>query len=119
MIYKLSKNADGFCPDVRRLLSQLDDADLYYQDYHLMHPADVFTSIFDEVVESGEQLAKKYLSFISNHRTSISNEHSVESLKTDISHFLFSLSNFIAGCRSIIKSLFKKDSKESNKVLRE
>lgn len=77
-----------------------------------MHPADIFTSVFDEVVASGQRLVNAIHEMERNIEKR--RDKNVNSL---ISGFLYSISNFIDACKSIIKCLFKKNDEKKYKSL--
>lgn len=72
-----------------------------------MHPCDVYSSVFEEAVESGLKLTKDVLEL---HEKKVNGSSDTElelSIKNGTFHFIFSMANFLDGCLSIVKSLFE------------
>ncbi|WP_261641228.1 hypothetical protein [Erwinia mallotivora] len=108
MRYELPSKNKSYTPDLYAYLCSIDAKDLHNMEHGLMHPADVFMTVFDEVVASGQRLAISIQEMQQNKDKR--RDKYVNSL---ISGFLHSISNFIDGCKSIVKCLFSKD--EENK----
>lgn len=120
MKYILPIEKSGFAPEVISILNALSDDVLFHHNYQLMHPCDVYSSVFEEAVESGLKLV---IDVLEMHKTKteggFDNELDI-SIKNRIFHFLFSMANFLDGCQSIVKSLFEDTkSKEFTKANRE
>lgn len=116
MKYSLPSKKTGYKPELYSFLCGLDDEKLFYDDHSLMHPADIFTTVFDEVIESGVRL----IDDLNNLQKSKANDNNEEgqAIKSSILNFIFSLSNFIDASKSIIKCLFKSGDKELAKASR-
>lgn len=115
MRYELPNKNKSYTPDLYAYLCSIDAKHLHNMEHGLMHPADVFTTVFDEVVASGQRLAVAIQEM--EHNKDKRRDKHVNSL---ISGFLYSISNFIDACKSIVKCLFIKDEeKKYKKVISE
>ncbi|MCS6232793.1 hypothetical protein G3488_18315 [Shewanella baltica] len=107
MKYILPTEKSGFAPEVIPLLNALPDDGLFHEKYQLMHPCDVYSSVFEEAVESGLKLTRDVLCMHEKKANGGSDNELDLSIKNGTFHFLFSMTNFLDGCQSIIKSLFE------------
>lgn len=112
MKYELPNKNKSYTPDLYAYLCSIDAKHLHYMEHGLMHPADVFTTVFDEVVASGLRLAVAIQEM--EHNKDKRRDKHVNSL---ISGFLYSISNFIDACKSIVKCLFSKDEEKKYKKI--
>ncbi|EHU4978470.1 hypothetical protein [Vibrio vulnificus] len=114
MKYKLPNTKGEYLPNLYEFLAGVDEEKLYYKEHGLLHPADIYLEVFDEVVRSGTTLLKALDEM--NHDYSKRKDDNFYSL---ILRFLFSLSNYIDGCQSITKTFYPKGSKLIGKVNRD
>lgn len=113
MKYTLPYDGESCVPEVHVYLCTIDKSYLHNKEHGLMHPADIFTAVFDEVIASGGRLVTSLLE-MNDDREKRRDVH-INSL---ISGFLYSLSNFIDGCKSIIKCFFpKQEEKKYKKII--
>jgi len=112
MRYELPSKNKSYVPDLYAYLCSIDAKHLHNMEHGLMHPADVFTTVFDEVVASGQRLAIS-IQEMEQNKDKRRDKH-INSL---ISGFLYSISNFIDGCKSIVKCLFSKDEEKKYKKI--
>ncbi|MBE0403964.1 hypothetical protein [Halomonas citrativorans] len=120
MKYILPKKVAGYSPEVMVILNEIDDDVLFCDNYNLMHPYDVYCSVFEDAVESGIRLTRDVIEVHKRRVNGVSDSELDLSIKNGIFHFLFSMANFLDGCQSIIKSLFENTkSKEFTKLSRE
>lgn len=105
MRYVLPSDTTVYVPEVVTLLRNLKEDSLCFEKHYLMHPLDVFHSVFDEVVDSGIRLSGDVASaqqlFKSEHELNTSDSQ----IRNGVFNFLFCIVNFLDGCQSIIKSL--------------
>ncbi len=106
MKYTLPTEKSGFAPEIISLLNALPDEKLFHQNYQLMHPCDVYSSVFEEAVESGYRLTKDVLELHEKKINGSSDSELDLSIKNGVFNFIFSMGNFLDGCQSIVKSLF-------------
>lgn len=118
MKYSLPNKNKCFSPEVFDLLNALPDEDLSYENHDLMHPIDIYSAVFDEVIESGFRLTNDLLEIQKQFALGNSIEHLDSQIRNGIFNYLFCLANFLDGCQSIIKSL-SEDSKKTAKVNKE
>ncbi|MGF2440011.1 hypothetical protein [Enterobacter ludwigii] len=112
MRYELPNKNKSYTPDLYAYLCSIDAKHLHNMEHGLMHPADVFTTVFDEVVASGQRLVVTIQEM--EHNKDKRRDKHVNSL---ISGFLYSISNFIDACKSIVKCLFIKDEEKKYKKI--
>jgi phage-related protein len=116
--YTLPNKNTGYAPEVFALLNALPDEKLFYEEHDLMHPFDVFSSVFEEVIDSGVRLTHDVLEAQRLSEIGEDIKHLDSQIRNGIFNFLFSSCNFLDGCQSIIKSL-SSDSKKTSKANRE
>ncbi|EKN3571324.1 hypothetical protein FG426_001106 [Yersinia enterocolitica] len=115
MRYELPSKKGSYTPELYAYLCSINTEYLHNTEHGLMHPADVFTTVFDEVVASGQRLVTAIHEMEKN-----SEKRRDKHVNSLISGFLYSISNFIDGCKSIMKCLFKKnDEKNYKKIISE
>lgn len=112
--YKLPNVNGSYLPNLYEFLAGIDEEKLYYKEHGLLHPADIYIEVFDEVVRSGTTLLKA-LEEMKND----SSKRKDENFYSLILGFLFSISNYIDGCQSITKTFYPKGSKLIGKVNRD
>ncbi|MFE8726202.1 hypothetical protein [Aeromonas hydrophila] len=113
MKYMLPNKKGSYLPSIYEFLIGLEDEKLYFKEHGLLHPADIYIEVFDEVVRSGSVLLKALDEM--QHDFSKRKDENFHSL---IFGFLFSISNYIDGCQSITKTFFQKGSDNIGKVNR-
>ncbi|HDY7666938.1 TPA: hypothetical protein RQJ89_004176 [Vibrio vulnificus] len=113
MKYKLPNTNESYIPRVHEFLVNLPQESLHYREYDLIHPADVYMTVFDEVIANGTRLLQE-LESMENQVLKRKGKH----MNSLVLGFLFSISNYIDGCLSIIKSTFPPKSKEVGKTTR-
>ena len=109
----LPNKKGSYLPSIYEFLNGLEDEKLYFKEHGLLHPADIYIEVFDEVVRSGSVLLKALDEM--QHDVSKRKDENFHSL---IFGFLFSISNYIDGCQSITKTFFPKGSGNIGKVNR-
>lgn len=119
MEFNVPNKDTGYLPTVFSLLKSLDDEHVYGHEHMLSHPADIFILTFRDAIECINRLAK-----VVNETTEsvkfgnkIKDDHLTE-IRRQVFDLLFYTGNFVEGCQSIIKCLFKKGDKNLTKAAR-
>lgn len=113
MKYKLPNINGSYLPNLYEFLAGVDEEKLHYKDHGLLHPADIYVEVFDEVIRSGTVLLKALDEMKYDY-----SKREDENFCSLILGFLFSLSNYIDGCQSITKTFYPKGSNHIAKVNR-
>lgn len=107
----------GFDPPVMHLLREVPDSASTHENRELLHPADVFSAIFERVVESGATLAATTVAALDARGTD-GEDAADAALRETLSSFLHATGNYLDGCKSIIRCL-RVDDKAYKRTLAE
>jgi hypothetical protein len=105
MRYLLPNDTTAYAPPVVTLLRNLREESLCFEKHYLMHPLDVFHSVFEEVVDSGIRLSSDVADTQRLFEPERNANTSDSQIRNGVFNFLFCIANFLDGCQSIIKSL--------------
>lgn len=120
MKYILPTKDTSYFPDTLSVLDALPDEILNHASYQLMHPFDIFSSVLQEVIESGITLSKLTLNRINNPLIDENEADNIEAqIRNGVFNFLFCLANYIDGCKSIIKCIYSKENANHTKISRQ
>jgi hypothetical protein len=104
----------GFDPPVTHSLRDMPDSASTHENLELLHPADVFSAIFERVVESGAKLATDTLRSLDARGTD-GEDAADAALRETLSSFLYATANYLDGCKSIIRCL-RADDKDNKRT---
>jgi len=107
----------SFSPEAVSQLRSIGEDNLFYEEFFLHHPSDVFSAIFEECLESILYLNELVIQLLEK-RNLIEDIDFKYKLKSAISNMLYSQANFIDGCGSIIKSIYGDNNSEYKKANR-
>jgi hypothetical protein len=120
MQLRLPSKVFGYYPEALGVFLAIDEIQSFHSDLCLLHPADIFSSTFDEFAQSALLLLRK-VNEIGDR--SISDDMMTHSEGDEISHLTQNLflcaDNFLNGCRSILRCTKNDVDKETTKLLRE